>query len=323
MAFNIIGNVGAGTGADMLQEILRRKATEYAQSENRRIAEETRKHAAAQDAARLEEQRRQHNESLGLQKARDLGVVEDRKALAANRLRDDQLNELKIMRGGHVLDPNDPIVKAFPRMFDPDVQSPAPPSADFVGPMQPVPTGKVKFVGTVDEANREAQRRLQEELRQAQDAAALARVQATIAGKPPQRDRYQLMPDGKGGVVRVDMDTGIGMPVTMQGGATVATKPPAKTVEQIRAEAQARAAGTAAGTAAAKPPGLITGLLRDAFGSTPSAAAGAPAPAVSHAPTAATGQSPADIAAAKAFLQANGAPVTEANIQAVIARQKK
>jgi hypothetical protein len=50
MAFNLQGGYGAGAGADMLQQILRQKAQEFAQAEATRVADERTKQEAARIA---------------------------------------------------------------------------------------------------------------------------------------------------------------------------------------------------------------------------------------------------------------------------------
>jgi len=154
--------------------------------------------------------------------------------------------------------------------------------ADFVGPPsreQMAPTKIKRFRGT--QSTETAEARLAEAQRAADMRNAIERANAATAearaaaaaAKPGPRDRYQIQPDGKGGLVRVDLDTGIAIPVQMPQGVAVPVKPPPKTPAQIEAESKARATGTAKGKA--DTAGGLAGIVKRIFGSQESSPTGA------------------------------------------------
>lgn len=314
MGMGLSSGFGAGAGADQLETILTRKfheaqAIRQAEQQAQALAQRQQAEMAQQALQEREFKQREAYQSgqLKRQETADAANAEDRKTQR------DLVNEQRFLSRLSILPKGTRIKKSeagdFEKYGASGLLNPARQQmpADFVGPTALDESGDFEFGGTQVAADKEAQRGLQDQIADERHKAQLAAIEAanarnaaSIAARPPQRDRYQVMPDGKGGLVRVDMDTGVGTPVQMQQGAVVPVKPGPKTVEQIEAEAAARAKGTATGKTAGGGGSLIAKVGNAVFGSKPSA-------------------NPKE-AAASAWLKANGAPDTPANRAAWIKR---
>ncbi len=317
MGMGLSSGFGAGGGADALETILTRKmhesqAIRAAELQAQQMAQRQQAEAAQQalQARELAQRESYQAGQLKRQEAADLANVEDRKTQR------DLMNEQRFLSRLSILPKGTRIKKSeagdFEKYGASGLLNPAQQqvSPDFVGPRAPDESGDFEFAGTQGAADKEAQRAVQEQIADERHKAQLAAIEAanarnaaSIAGRPAQRDRFQVVPDGKGGFVRVDLDTGTAMPVQMQGGASVPVKPGPKSTEQIEAEATARAKGAAAGKQAGGGGGLLS-----VIGNTLGIGGGKTAAA-----------NPKETAAS-AWLKANGAPDTPANRAAWIKR---
>lgn len=231
----------AGAGADMLQEILKRKAAEaFQQQQLAQQAEQMRQQEADRAA-----QRDYQTKVFTTQEADRQQALKDREAAdkekAAQKTVDQQTaaegkfqGRLKLLPKGAIIDAAGAAdfnkFGAAP-LLKPRTSVQRDPNRDptFMGPtqdMEPKPTGDFEYTGTQADADAEATRGLREQLSQAQIDAANQRAAAAASGR---RDRFSVatVPDpkdpSKNITVRINTDTGEASPVSL-GGSTMAGK---------------------------------------------------------------------------------------------------
>jgi hypothetical protein len=171
MAFNLQGGYGAAAGADMLQDILKQKAMEYQAQQRLKIAEQEMQQRAAAEANDRAFRDRSQTQTEKYQQGQLERQSAADKATAEDRAEQRHLGRLVIMPKGTRVSGKD--AEEFTKygtsgLLKPGMASPARPTPDFVGPMEPQPTGDYEFTGTQAAADKEAAAKAAADEREAQ-----------------------------------------------------------------------------------------------------------------------------------------------------------
>jgi hypothetical protein len=273
--------LGAGNGADMLQQILRQKFTEAIAQQNQQQNQQR----IALDAQRLQQQQQYQNEQLkSLQEARAAAGKAQATSTAlriASALKPGSTIDagtVGALQGGDMGDlvqHHDATLGSTNLSGAAQVGATAPRILGLAASANPGQAARDEFTGTASQLQGEEDRKTRaEQIAQARqdriDAAAQAqqaredmvRLAASLKPPPQTHARYDVK-QGKVGdadvLIRTNLDTGAADVIPVPTGATVTHKPAphVKTPDEIEAESKARAKGTAAGKAEAGGGGLL------------------------------------------------------------------